>query len=83
MTCAMIQPMRGERDDVPAHKMPAKMSSETLLDLINTAATMQQAIIAGLPESEILRLRDVARAQAEAYLDLMAEAAVHVRSLRP
>lgn len=86
-TCATFVVM-SDRIDIEdprlsAHRMPMAMATETLQDLITSADLMQEAIYNGLPQSEIDRHRDAARAQAEAYIDLMAEAATHVRALKP
>lgn len=84
MTCAIIPSVARNTDDrETAHRMPSKMSTEIILDVVTTADLMQKAIYKGEPQSEIERLREVARSQFEAYLDSMAEAATHVRALRP
>ncbi len=70
-----------ERD--AAHRIPGALATATIIDVVTTADLMQQAIYEGHPREEVERLREVARAQFEAYLDLMAQAATHVRALRP
>lgn len=59
------------------------MATATILEVVSTADLMQQAIYEGHPQQRVDHLREVARAQFEAYLDLMAEAAVRVRELNP
>ena len=44
---------------------------------------MQQAIANQQPQSEVQRYRELARAQFEAYLDLMAEAGHHAGQIKP
>lgn len=66
-----------------AHRMPMALAGEVLQDLITAADLMQQAVYLARPQSEIDRHREAARALAESYLDLMAEAATHVRALKP
>lgn len=85
MTCAIINPMARNPDDdrETAHLMPSKMSTEIILDVVTTADLMQKAIYTGEPREDVERLREVARAQFEAYLDAMAAAATHVRFLKP
>ena len=79
MTCATVQIVtrRIAHDDprLNAHKMPMAMATETIMDCASTAGQMQQAIAHGQPQSEVQRYRDLAKAQFESYLDLMAEAA--------
>lgn len=87
MTCATLTLMtkRIAHDDprLNAHRMPMEMATETILDCASTAGQMQQAIANQQPQSEVQRYRDLARAQFEAYLDLMAEAAHHAGKLKP
>lgn len=86
MTCATLASVSRRIDPdkrLPAHRMPMALANEAFLDVINTADQMQKAIYNGKPEAEAERLREIARAQFEAYLDLMAQAAVHVRALKP
>ena len=87
MTCATVQIVtrRIAHDDprLNAHKMPMAMATETIMDCASTAGQMQQAIAHGQPQSEVQRYRDLAKAQFESYLDLMAEAAHHAGRLRP
>ncbi len=66
-----------------AHRMPMELATETILDCASMAGQMQQAIANQQPQSEVQRYRDLARAQFEAYLDLMAEAAHHAGKLKP
>lgn len=86
MLCATLASVSRPTDPdkrQPAHRMPMALANEAFLDVINTADQMQKAIYNGKPEAEAEHLREVARAQFEAYLDLMAQAAVHVRALKP
>lgn len=85
-TRAIIQPMASNPSDDPrftAHKMPAAMATETLLDVINSADLLQKSILLDSPIEQQQKIIDAARAQFEAYLDLMAEAARHARALKP
>jgi len=85
LTCASVPTVKPVDPDkrLPAHKMPVAMANEAFLDVVETTSQMQKAIYIGQPDAEAERLREIARAQFEAYLDLMAQAAVHVRALRP
>jgi hypothetical protein len=84
-TCATVPPVATdpEHERETAHRMPSKMATEIILDVVTTADLMQKAIYNDQLQAEIERLREVARAQFEAYLDAMAEAATYVRALRP
>jgi len=66
-----------------AHKMPMAMATETLQDIISSADALQKAILDDAPLEQQQKIREVAMAQAESYLDLMAEAARHARALKP
>ncbi len=66
-----------------AHKMPMLMANEALEDLISSGDNLQQAILRDASTAEQQKIREVAMAQAESYLDLMAQAATHVRALKP
>ena len=59
------------------------MANEALEDLISSGDSLQQAIIRGAGPAEQQKIREVAMAQAETYLDMMAEAATHVLALKP
>lgn len=87
MTCATLKNMnrRIDEDDprLTKHRMPMALATETIMDCASTAGQMQMAIANGQPQSEIQRHRDLAKAQFEAYLDLMAEAAHYAGQLRP
>lgn len=86
MTCGTVPAVKPVSDPdkrLPAHKMPMAMAHDVLLDCVTSADLMQKAIYAAQPESEVERLRETARSQFEAYLDLMGEAATHVRALKP
>lgn len=85
LTCATVPAVatNPEHERETAHRMPSKMSTEIILDVVTTADLMQKAIYNSEPQAEIERLREVARAQFEAYLDAMASAATHVRFLKP
>ena len=85
LTCATVPAVANEpqHQRETAHRMPSKMSTEIILDVVTTADLMQKAIYNDQPQAEIERLREVARAQFEAYLDAMAESATHVLALRP
>ncbi len=86
-TCATLPSMTDRIDiDDPrlgAHKMPVQLAIETMLDIISTGEELQAAIINDADRVEQERIRDVARAQFEAYLDLTAQAATAVRALKP
>lgn len=66
-----------------AHKMPMAMAHDVILDIVTTADLMQKAIYTGAPAAEVERIREAGRSQFEAYMDLMAQAATHVRALKP
>lgn len=87
MTCATVQIVtrRIAHDDprLNAHKMPLALATETLQDIISSADALQQAILVDAPLERQQKIREVAMAQAESYLDLMAEAARHARALKP
>lgn len=87
MTCGILPLVSDDftRDDprFTAHKMPMAMATETLQDIISSADALQKAIIADFPLEQQRKIREVAMAQAESYLDLMAEAARHARVLKP
>lgn len=87
MTCATVAAVtrRIDHDDprLTAHKMPLAMAGEALSDLISSGDLLQEAIIRDAPQAEQQKIREVAMAQAEAYLDMMAQAATHVRALKP
>lgn len=85
MTCAKVQPVANDPDHhrETAHRLPARMATATIIEVVTTADLMQQAIYEGHPQERIEHLREVARAQLEAYLDLMAQSAVQVRALNP
>lgn len=72
-----------EHDRETAHRAPGRMATATIIECVTTADLMQQAIYEGHPQERVEHLREVARAQFEAYLDLMAESAVRVRALNP
>ena len=87
MTCANVAPVARyiDPDDprVTAHRMPFEVAGETLQDLITTAGLLMDAIGEDAPLSVQEGLRQTGRDQAEAYLDLMAEAATLSRKLKP
>lgn len=87
MTCATVQIVtrRIDADDprLTAHRMPMALATETLQDIISSADALQQAILVDAPIERQQKIREVAMAQAESYLDLMAEAARHARALKP
>lgn len=85
MTCAIIAPVANtpEHDRETAHRVPGRMATATIIECVTTADLMQQAIYEGHPQERIEHLREVARAQFEAYLDLMAQSAMQVRALNP
>lgn len=87
MTCEIVAPVsrRIPEDDprLTAHKMPGTLAHEVILSIVDTADLMQKAIYKGAPDEEVERLREIGRAQFEAYMDLMAHAAIHVRALKP
>lgn len=84
MTCATVPPVSERPDiDTDAHRLPMAMATETIMDVVTTAGQMQEAVANQQPASEIQRLRDLASAQFEAYLDLMAEAGHLAGKLKP
>lgn len=80
-TCATVPAVK--TDPNPSHETPGRLATATIIDCVTTADLMQQAIYEGHPQERIEYLREVARAQFEAYLDLMAQSATQVRALRP
>jgi 2-oxoglutarate dehydrogenase complex dehydrogenase (E1) component-like enzyme len=86
MACAIVPPVtrRIDHDDprLTAPDMAARMATETLMDVVTSADLLQKAIINDNPVEQ-QKIIEVARAQFEAYLDLMAEAAHHARALKP
>jgi len=84
MTCAIIPSVASNPIDLEtAHRMPAEMATETLLDLVASARALEAAIIDDQGAAAVARIREAAMAQAEAYLDLTAQAATHARALKP
>lgn len=85
LTCATVPAVANEpeQERETAHRMPGRMATATIIEVVTTADLMQQAIYEGHPQERVEHLREVARSQFEAYLDLMAEAAVRVRALNP
>jgi hypothetical protein len=82
--CVILQPVSDAPNPrLTAHRMPMALANETFSDMITSAELLQKAVINDQPETELQRLRDTAKAQFEAYLDLMEMAAVHVRALKP
>lgn len=83
--CGIFSPMSGTSDDprFTAHKMPSAMATETLLDIITSADLLQKAILHDNPVEQQQKIIETAKAQFEAYLDLMAEAARLTRALKP
>ncbi|MNU01486.1 hypothetical protein D3C72_2449080 [compost metagenome] len=63
--------------------MPSAMATETLLDIITSADLLQKAILHDNPVEQQQKIIETAKAQFEAYLDLMAEAARLTRALKP
>lgn len=86
-TCETVPAVtdRMDHDDprLTAHRMPAEMATQTLMDLVGSARALEAAILNDEGEAAILRIRETASAQAEAYMDLTAEAATHARALKP
>lgn len=80
--CATVQSV-SDAPDPTAHKMPAMMASETLIDIIDNAHDIQLAITNDEPQAGIEKRRQRGRDLFEAYMDLMIEAAVHARKLKP
>lgn len=87
MTCATVPAVtrRIDNDDpsLTAPDMAARMATETLLDIVTSADLLTKAIIHDNPIEQQQKIIEVARAQFEAYLDLMAQAAHHARALKP
>lgn len=87
MTCATVSPVKRYIDhDDPrrtAHQMPAAMATETLMDLVASARALEAAIINDQGDEAVIQIRETAMSQAEAYLDLTAQAATHARALKP
>lgn len=87
MTCATFPAVtrRIDHDDprLTAPDMAARMATETLLDVVTSADLLTKAILNDNPIEQQQKIIEVARAQFEAYLDLMAEAAHHARALKP
>ena len=87
MTCATVPAVtrRIDNDDpsLTAPDMAARMATETLLDIVTSADLLTKAIIHDNPVEQQQKIIEVARAQFEAYLDLMAQAAHHARALKP
>lgn len=86
MTCATVPAVtrRIDNDDpsLTAPDMAARMATETLLDIVTSADLLTKAIIHDNPIEQQQKIIEVARAQFEAYLDLMAQAAHHARALK-
>lgn len=84
LTCATVPPVAIKPDDPEtAHRMTGEMATETLMDLVASARALEAAIIMDRSAEEQRTIREQAIAQAEAYLDLTAEAATLVRALKP
>ena len=87
LTCATVPAVtrRIDNDDpsLTAPDMAARMATETLLDIVTSADLLTKAIINDNPIEQQQKIIEVARAQFEAYLDLMAQAAHHARALKP
>jgi len=84
MTCATVSAVAiVPEDPETAHRMPAEMATETLLDLVASARALEDAIIKDRGPADVARIRETAMGQAEAYLDLTMQAATHVRALKP
>lgn len=87
LTCATFPAVtrRIDPDDprLTAPDMAARMATETLLDVVTSADLLTKAILNDNPIEQQQKIIEVARAQFEAYLDLMAEAAHHARALKP
>jgi hypothetical protein len=87
LTCATVPAVtrRIDHDDPSptAPDMAARMATETLLDIVTSADLLTKAIIHDNPIEQQQKIIEVARAQFEAYLDLMAQAAHHARALKP
>ena len=86
-TCATVPAVtrRIDKDDprATAPDMAARMATETLMDIVGSADLLQKSIIHDNPIEQQQKIIEVARAQFEAYLDLMMEAARHARALKP
>lgn len=87
LTCVILPTVANDfTSDDPrftAHKMPQAMATEALLDIINSADLLQKSIIFDNDIAQQLKIIEVARAQFESYLDLMAEAAHCARAIKP
>lgn len=70
-------------DPTTAHRMPMAMATETLSDMIDTAALIQTRLIEGADEDELSQLRETGLAQAATYFDLMTQAARCALALKP
>lgn len=82
---ATVSPVSDQKSDpsLTAHRMPMELATETIHDMIDSADKLMNSIIDGEPAEAQQKIRDVALAQFEAYLDLMAQAATHARALKP
>ena len=85
MTYGIISSVANDSTDprFTAHKMPSAMATETLLDIISSADLLQKSILYDNPVEQQLKIIETAKAQFEAYLDLMAEAARLARAIKP
>jgi len=87
LSCANVPDVtrRIDNDDpsLTAPDMAARMATETLMDIVGSADLLQKSIIHDNPIEQQQKIIEVARAQFEAYLDLMMEAARHARALKP
>lgn len=87
LTCATVPAVtrRIDNDDpsLTAPDMAARMATETLLDIVTSADLLTKAIIYDNSIEQQQKIIEVARAQFEAYLDLMAQSAHHARALKP
>lgn len=87
LTCATVPAVtrRIDNDDpsLTAPDMAARMATETLMDIVGSTDLLQKSIIHDNPIEQQQKIIEVARAQFEAYLDLMMEAARHARALKP
>lgn len=87
LSCATVSAVtrRIDKDDprLTAPDMAARMATETLLDIITSADLLTKAILNDNPIEQQQKIIEVARAQFEAYLDLMSQAAHHARTLKP
>ncbi|MFN4296795.1 MAG: hypothetical protein ACK4FB_08125 [Brevundimonas sp.] len=85
LTCGMLLPVRVDPDDprLTAHKLPMEMATETLIDMIGAAQALMEGITNDRPPEELDRIRETARGLFEAYINLMAQAALAARALKP